>query len=96
MAKYVWHGYFGFDYTANAKSSKGSQEVALKVLFLKHKSKQDNHFTKLTKKQKSIACYFGEINKMTKESTESPRFGIFINYVEIPSSSSSEVFYTLP
>ena len=54
----------------------------------------DNNFTKLTKKQKSIACYFGEINKTTKESTESPRFGSFIDYVEI--LGSSEVFYTLP
>ena len=54
----------------------------------------DNHFTKSTKKQKSIACYFGEINKTTKESTEAPRFGSFIDYVEI--AGSNEVFYTLP
>ena len=54
----------------------------------------DNHFTKSTKKQKSIACYFGEINKTTMESTESPRFGSFIDYIKI--LASSEVFYNLP
>ena len=71
-----------------------SESYSSKISENKFNKPGDNHFTKSTKKQKSIACYFGEINKMTKESTKPIRFWIFIDYVEI--TGSNEVFYTLP
>ena len=99
MAKYLCCGYFCFDYTVDARALKApkkflSESYCSNISQNKFNKPGDNHFTKSTKKQKSIACYFGEINKTTKESTEAPRFGSFIDYVEI--AGSNEVFYTLP